>query len=50
MDRAIRRVPKLRGIWQRAVVHPLLRCLYQVGGKDWPPVIEFKGDRWTFRR
>jgi glycosyltransferase involved in cell wall biosynthesis len=50
IDRAIRRVPKVRGIWQRAVANNLLRYLYQVGGTDWPPVIEFKADRWTFRR
>jgi glycosyltransferase involved in cell wall biosynthesis len=50
MDRAIRRVPKVRGIWQRVVVNHLLRYLYRVKGTDWPPVIEFKADRWTLRR
>ena len=50
MDRALRRVPKLRGIWQRVVVNNLRRCFYRLPGPDWPPVIEYNGDKWIFRR
>jgi glycosyltransferase involved in cell wall biosynthesis len=49
IDRAIHRVPKMRGIWQRAVVNHLRWCLYRTPGPDWPPVIEFKESRWSFR-
>jgi glycosyltransferase involved in cell wall biosynthesis len=49
IDRAIRRVPKVRGIWQRVLVNNLRRCLYRVPGPDWPPVIEFKDGKWSFR-
>jgi glycosyltransferase involved in cell wall biosynthesis len=50
MDRAIRRVPKVRGIWHRALVNNLRWCFYHVPGPDWPPVIECKRDKWIFRR
>jgi glycosyltransferase involved in cell wall biosynthesis len=49
LDRAIRRVPKVRGIWQRLMVNNLHRYLYRVPGASWPPVIEFKEDKWSFR-
>jgi hypothetical protein len=51
IDRAIRRVPGVRGIWQRALVNNLHRGLYQMPGPDWPPVIEYKYkvDKWIFR-
>jgi glycosyltransferase involved in cell wall biosynthesis len=50
IDRAIQRVPKVRGIWQRAVVNSLRRCLYRVPGSDWPRVIEYKEEKWGFRK
>jgi glycosyltransferase involved in cell wall biosynthesis len=50
IDRAILRVPKVRGIWQRVLVNNLRRCLYRVPGPDWPPVIEYKDDKWIVRR
>jgi hypothetical protein len=52
IDRAIQRVPKVRAIWQRALVNNLRRGLYRVPGPDWPPVIEYKykEDKWIFRR
>ena len=49
-DRVIRRVPKVRGLWQRVMVNNLRRYLYRVRSEDWPPIIEFRGDRWNFRR
>jgi glycosyltransferase involved in cell wall biosynthesis len=49
LDRAIRRVPKVRGVWQRAVANPLTNYLYRGRSAEWPPVIEFKGNQWRFR-
>jgi hypothetical protein len=50
ITRAVKGVPKVQGLWQRAVLDNLHRCLYRVPGPDWPPVIEFKGEKWGFRR
>jgi glycosyltransferase involved in cell wall biosynthesis len=49
LDRAIRHVPKVRGVWQRAVVNPLTNYLYRGRSAEWPPVIEFRGNQWRFR-
>ena len=50
-DRVIRRVPKVRGLWQRALVNNLRRYLYRVRSEDWPPIIgNLEGIRWNFRR
>jgi len=50
ITRAVKGIPKVQGLWQRAVLDNLRRCSYRVPGPDWPPVIEFKGDKWSFRR
>jgi glycosyltransferase involved in cell wall biosynthesis len=49
LDRAIRRVPKVRGVWQGAVANPLTNYLYRGRSAEWPPVIEFRGNQWRFR-
>jgi Glycosyl transferase family 2 len=49
LDRLVRRIPKVRGLWQRAVVNPRMDCLYRRQTSEWAPVIEFRGDRWQFR-
>ena len=49
LDRAIRRIPKVRGLWQRAVVNPRVDYLYRRRSAEWAPVIEFEGNQWRFR-
>jgi glycosyltransferase involved in cell wall biosynthesis len=49
-DRSIRRIPKVRGLWQRAVVNPRVDYLYRRRSVDWAPVIEFKNGEWGFRK
>ena len=49
LDQAIRRIPKVRGVWQRAVVNPWMNHLYRGRSAEWPPVIEFKSGQWRFR-
>lgn len=49
-DRAIRRVPKVRGLWQRVVANPRKRFLYKARSREWPPVIEFKEGAWKLRK
>ena len=51
VTRAVKGIPKVQGLWQRAVLDPLAGLLYRVPGPDWPPIIEFdfKSDRWKFR-
>lgn len=46
LTRAFQRVPKLRGAWNRFS----LGALYRLSGPDWPPVIEFQSDKWSFRK
>ena len=38
--------PILRKVWKRQVMDRL----YHRAGRDWPPVIEYKNDKWGFRR
>jgi hypothetical protein len=45
-SRAIGRIPKVRGLWQRLV----MGSLYRLPGPDWPPVIRRQGDRWEILR
>jgi hypothetical protein len=40
------RIPKVRGLWQRAV----MKSLYGMPGPDWPPLIKYHDDRWKFWR
>jgi glycosyltransferase involved in cell wall biosynthesis len=49
IDRAIRRVPKVRGLWQRAVANPRLNYLYRRPSEEWAPVIEFRKNQWRLR-
>jgi len=42
MSRAVKPIPKVRGLWQRGVMRPL----YRVPGPDWPPVIHYGWDSW----
>ncbi len=44
--RAVQRIPKVRGLWQRTVV----RALYRFPGPDWPPVIKDRDHRWNLQR
>jgi glycosyltransferase involved in cell wall biosynthesis len=41
----MQRIPKIRGLWQRTA----LNALYKLPASDWPPVIEYQGDKWGFR-
>jgi glycosyltransferase involved in cell wall biosynthesis len=42
----LRRIPKVRGLWQRAVVNPL----YRWAGPDLPPRIVDEGNGWVMRK
>jgi len=42
----MQRIPKIRGLWRRTAI----KVLYQLPASDWPPVIEYQGDKWGFRR
>lgn len=46
MNRAVKPIPKVRGLWHRVVI----RGLYEMHGADWPPVIEYGEDGWRLRR
>jgi len=45
VSRAVKPIPKLRGLWYRAAI----KSLYNVRGVDWPPVIEWDDREWRFR-
>jgi O-antigen biosynthesis protein len=47
-SRAMKRIPKVRMIWQRFVVGNLMWGLHHVSGPDWPPIIRYHDDRWRF--
>ena len=46
IDRAVKPVPKVRGLWQRLAVRPL----YHLPASDWPPVIHYGEHGWELRR
>jgi len=46
ISKAVKPIPKVRGVWHRLAI----RGLYRVPGPDWPPVIEYGEDSWRFRR
>jgi glycosyltransferase involved in cell wall biosynthesis len=50
LDRGIRRIPKVRGLWQRAVMKPRLDYLYRRRSAEWAPVIECKDGMWCLRK
>ncbi len=41
----MRRIPRVRGLWHRTAI----KALHQFPTSDWPPVIEYQGDKWGFR-
>lgn len=45
LSRTAARIPKVRGLWQRFV----MKGLYRFPGPDWPPVIEYRNDKWALR-
>ena len=46
ISRAVKPIPKIRGLWYRVAIDGL----YRVPGPDWPPVIEYAGNDWRLRR
>jgi glycosyltransferase involved in cell wall biosynthesis len=46
ITRAVKPIPKVRGLWSRLA----LNGLYRLPGPDLPPVIEYRSDRWVMRR
>lgn len=46
VHRAVKRIPKVRGAWQRVV----MKSLYRMPGPDWPPIIRDDGRRWFLER
>ena len=49
ITRAVKGIPKVQGLWQRAVLDPLAWAMYRLPGRDWPPVIEYSEKGWRFR-
>jgi hypothetical protein len=43
---AVKRIPKVRGLWYRAAIENL----YWMRGRDWPAVIEYGADGWELQR
>jgi glycosyltransferase involved in cell wall biosynthesis len=52
INRAIRRIPKVRVVWQRLMLNSPDGILYRLPGPDWPPVIEYQWGKntWGFRK
>ncbi len=46
ISKAVKPIPKVRGVWHRLAI----RGLYRVPGPDWPPVIEYGENSWRLRR
>jgi hypothetical protein len=45
VSRAVKNIPKVRGIWQRVA----LKSLYHLAGPDWPPVVVDQENQWVIR-
>ncbi len=45
-DRTIKRIPKVRVVWQRLVMDALIWCMYHLPGSDLPPTIGYQEGRW----
>ena len=50
ITRAVKGIPKVQGLWQRAVLDPLAWVMYRVPGPDWAPVIEYRDGAWRMRK
>ena len=50
ITRTVRGIPKVQGLWQRAVLDPMHWLFYRLPGPDLPQVIEFQGEKWGFRK
>jgi hypothetical protein len=45
VSKALKDIPKVRGLWQRVA----MRSLYRLAGPDWPPVVEDQENKWVIR-
>ena len=45
VSRAVKNIPKVRGLWQRVAV----KGLYRLAGPDWPPIVEDQENKWVIR-
>jgi hypothetical protein len=45
VSRAVKNIPKIRGLWQRVA----LNGLYHMAGPDWPPIVEDQENKWVIR-
>jgi hypothetical protein len=52
INRTIRRISKIRVVWQRLVLNSPNGILYRLPGPDWAPVIEYQWGKntWGFRK
>jgi hypothetical protein len=46
VSQGVRRIPKVRGVWNRTVI----RALYRLPGPDWAPFIASRPEGWVMRR
>jgi len=50
IDGAMKRIPKVRVIWQRLVMDTIIWSLYRLPGSDLPLTIRYQKGRWQFQR
>jgi glycosyltransferase involved in cell wall biosynthesis len=50
IDQAVKRVPKVRFVWNRWVIPNLRWCLEHVPGPDCPPTVKYHNGGWIFQR
>ena len=48
-DRTIKRIPKVRVVWQRLVMDAIIWYMYHMPGSDLPPTIRYQEGRWQLQ-
>jgi O-antigen biosynthesis protein len=48
-DRTIKRIPKVRVVWQRLVMDAIIWYMYHLPGSDLPPTIRYQEGRWQLQ-
>jgi glycosyltransferase involved in cell wall biosynthesis len=49
IDRTIKRIPKVRVMWQRLIIDAIIWCMYHLPGSDLPPTIRYHEGRWQLQ-
>jgi glycosyltransferase involved in cell wall biosynthesis len=48
-DQTIKRIPKVRVMWQRLIIDAIIWCMYHLPGSDLPPTIRYHEGRWQLQ-